>query len=137
MAKSRLFAARILVTGVFFMSLCSALLTSSRNSVRGRVTSFSDIRPYLNSLSDMRFRSSCNDRKPFRSHGISFSKRKMSSNSGRVTTTSNRMKTITVGVNERNNLPREMDENNEYIPSAPLEPLVLTLSGMRRILILF
>ena len=130
MINGRLFVARLAISATFLMSLCSALLTSSRNSARTVITSFADLRPYLCNLPDMRYKNSRQNRKRFQSNGISFSKREMSSNSGRVT--SNRMKTITVGVNERNNQPREMDENNEYIPQAPLEPLVLTLSGRKR-----
>jgi hypothetical protein len=130
MTNGRLFVARVAAIAAFYMSLYSALLISARNSVRTGITGFSDLRPYLSNMSDMRYKSSHSSRRRFQSNGVSLTKRRMSSNSGRVT--SNRMKTITVGVNERNNQPREMDENNEYLPQAPLEPLVLTLSGRKR-----
>lgn len=130
MTSGRLFVARLAILVALFMSLYSALLISTRNSVRTGITSFSDLRPYLCNLSDMRLENSRRTRRRFQSNGISFSKRRMSSNS--VRQTSNRMKTITVGVNERNNQPREVDENNEYIPYVAPEPLVLTLSGRKR-----
>jgi hypothetical protein len=130
MENGRLFLARAAFLAALFMSLYSALLISARNSVRTRITGFSDLRPYLSDLSNMRYESFLSNRNRFQSKGISLTKRRMSSNSGRVT--SNRMKTITVGVNERNNQPREMDENNEYLPQPPLEPLVLTLSGREK-----
>lgn len=125
-------ALKFVLVVLCYLKLSSALWSPKniRNSVK-HVSTARLVQPVIGELSETVVSISSTARGGSRGHESLFQLR-MSSNSDRGTT-SNRKKTITVGVNERMAYGKEStSESGEYIAPVPTEPLVLTLTGRLR-----